>query len=721
METLLEQVKKIDSVEEAESLLYSLTEDIPNIHEAVSFATQWHEGQFRKSGQPYIVHPILVAAIVRHFGGDSQMVFAALLHDVVEDTPCTSETIAEKFSPEIAYLVDGLTKIVEIREEELVPSTSNEKLVTSALSFRKMLLASITDVRVLVVKLCDRVHNMLTLDALSQAKQKRISEETLVVYAPIAHRLGIATIKNALEDLSFQYLLPQEYAKIDSTILGKDQKLQLSLNHFIDKVTRLMLQNGFTDKSFKIEKRIKHHYSIYMKMHRKGISMEEILDLMAIRILVKEPNDCYRVLGIIHQNFNPLISRFKDYIAIPKDNGYQTIHTTVFADSSIIETQIRTFDMHKTAQFGIAAHWKYKGHTGLNPKLKWLDELTMQSEANDNIEEMYELAKDDLYSEDISVFSPKGDLYTLPRSATVLDFAYAVHTEIGDCAKVAFVNKQRTPFLTELKNGDIVRIETGKEHVLRCTWINAVKTAKAKNAMKINCNHKLKELNTLSAKNIISTVFNLNAKQLEPYLADESTQKNLYKSAIDPIHLQEDIVKTKKKILNSTKIIPIISPIRKYKLKQQKFDNIIFYTTQSISKVMFDYCCHPKSGDEIVAFKKGSNAVIHHKFCSHAYELMQEHKPMVFVEWSRQKPNSYKLIVSIENKKGSLAYFLQYLAKIDVNLVTIKLSENENSHAHFFEMVVDVPHKSREQLLNKSNDKYKIIDFIPLDDAYKKI
>ncbi len=721
MDTLLEQVKSIDSVEDAKHLLYSLTEDIPHIQEAVEFALGWHEGQFRKSGQPYIIHPILVASIVRHFGGDEEMVFAALLHDVVEDTPCTSEVIAEKFSPEIANLVDGLTKIIEIREEELLPSTSNEKLITSALSFRKMLLASISDVRVLVVKLCDRLHNMLTLDALLTAKQKRISEETLVVYAPIAHRLGISTIKNALEDLSFYYLMPDEYKKIDTTILGKDQKLQLSLNHFIAKVHRLMLQNGFTEKSFSIQKRIKHHYSIYMKMHRKGISMEEILDLMAIRVLVKDPNDCYRVLGIIHQNFNPLISRFKDYIAIPKENGYQTLHTTVFADASIIEAQIRTFDMHKTAQFGIAAHWKYKGHTGLNPKLNWLNELKTQSEGGDNIEEMYELAKDDLYSEDISVFSPKGDVYSLPRSATVLDFAYAVHTEIGNCAKEAYVNKQRTPFLTELKNGDIIKIETAPQHVLRCSWINAVKTAKAKNAMKLNCNHKLKELNTLTAKNIIQNVFNLKATQLEPFLQEESTLKNLHKSATDPIHLQEDITKIKRAILSSTKIIPIISPIRKYKLKQQTFDNIIFYTTQSIAKVLFDYCCHPKSGDEIVAFKKGSSAVVHHKFCTHANALMEAKEAMYFVQWSTKKPNAYKLIVSIENKKGSLAYFLQYLAKIDVNLVTIKLFDNENSHAHFFEMEVDMPDKSREKLLNNSNEKYKVIDFIPLDDAYKKM
>ena len=219
MDKLLEQIKHINTVDEATSLLYSLTQEIPHIDEAIKYATQKHEGQFRKSGQPYIIHPILVASIVSHFGGDEEMIFAALLHDVVEDTPCTSQEISDEFSPAIARLVDGLTKIIEIREEELVPSTSHEKLVTSALTFRKMLLASISDVRILVVKLCDRIHNMMTLDALTHVKQKRISEETLVVYAPIAHRLGISTIKNVLEDLSFYYLLPHEYMKIDNTVL----------------------------------------------------------------------------------------------------------------------------------------------------------------------------------------------------------------------------------------------------------------------------------------------------------------------------------------------------------------------------------------------------------------------------------------------------------------------------------------------------------------------
>ncbi len=720
MDALLEKVQGIESVEEATALLYSLGDEIPQIYDAVDFATSWHEGQYRKSGQPYIIHPILVASIVRHFGGDAQMVIAALLHDVLEDTPCTSEEISEKFSPEITALVEGLTKIIEIREEALVPSASKQKLITSALSFRKMLLASISDVRVLVVKLCDRLHNMLTLDALHPDKQKRISEETLVVYAPIAHRLGISTLKNLLEDISFKYLLPQEYETLDSTILGKDQKLQLCLNEFIDKITHLMLQNGFREHSFQIEKRIKHHYSIYMKMHRKGISMEEVLDLMAVRVLVQDPNDCYRVLGIIHQNFNPLTSRFKDYIAIPKDNGYQTLHTTVFANSSIIETQIRTFEMHKTAQFGIAAHWKYKGHTGLNPKLEWLNELKTQSEGGENIEEMYELAKDDLYSEDISVFSPKGDLYTLPRGATALDFAYTIHTEVGDHAQYAFINKEKAPFLTQLKNGDIIRIETSSELILRCSWINAVKTAKAKQAMKLQCNQKLKELNTLTATNILATAFNLKSKQLHPCLLDESMQKNLFKSAMDSGHLQEDLLKCKKELLSIRRFIPIISPIRSYKLKKQTFDNLLFYSIQGVSKVLFDYCCHPKSGDEIVAFKKGSSVTVHHKFCSHAQEMMRAHHPMVFVSWARERPNNYRLIVSIENKKGSLADFLQYLAKIDVNLVTIRLSSSEVSHAQFFEMEVEVSQKSQEVLLNNSSQKFKVIDFTPIDDAYRK-
>ena len=719
MNLLIDEIKECKSLDRAVELLFKKTNNDPNIKEAYEFAKRWHEGQFRKSGEPYIIHPVLVAVIVAEVGGDSSMIQAALLHDVVEDTECTIDEIEESFSKEVATLVEGLTKIVQIRDDNLISSSSNERLASSALSFRKMLLASIADVRVLIIKLCDRVHNMLTLDALSDDKQKRISEESMVVYVPIAHRLGIATIKNILEDLSFSYLMPNEYKEIVSMVESRGQDLELSLNSFIDKVSKALMKNGFVDGSFSIEKRLKHYYSIFMKMHRKGITIDEVLDLMAVRVLVEDPLDCYKALGILHQNFTPLISRFKDYIAIPKDNGYQTIHTTLFDNSYVIEVQIRTYKMHNTAQFGIAAHWKYKGYSGLEPKLSWLNELKIQSDEGESLEEMYSLAKDELYSEDISVFSPRGDLFTLPRGATVLDFAYAVHTEVGNCAKEAYVNKKRTPLLSELKNGDIARIVTGDQIVNRCSWISSLRSAKAKNAMKINCKQKLKELNILTAENILLNVFNLRYEQLQPYLKD-SIEKNLFKSAIEHEHLQEDIYKLKKEIIANKRILPIISPIRKYKLKEQRFDDLLFHTISSISKVEFDYCCHPKKGDDIVAFKSSNRALIHHKFCTNAYKMMREHTQMYFVEWDESKDNCYKLIVSIENKKGSLAYFLQYLAKIDINLVTISLSEQENTHARFFEMIVEIPHKQKEKLFQKDNDKYKIIELTAIDDAYKK-
>lgn len=721
MDILLEQIRKINTVDEATSLLYSLTKENRTIQDAVEFSIHYHQDQFRKSGEPYIVHPILVAAIVCAYGGDEQMVVSALLHDVIEDTICQPDEIKEKFGNEVEQLVHGLTKIIELRDEKLLPSTSDEKLISSALSFRKMLLASISDVRVLVIKLCDRLHNMLTLDALSKAKQRRIAEETLVVYVPIAHRLGIATIKNALEDLSFFYLFPNEYQMIDDHISQYQQRFLLELNSFISKVKTLMLKNGFIDGEFEIQKRIKHHYSIYMKMQRKGVSIEEVLDLMAVRILVKNPIDCYRALGILHQNFKPLLSRFKDYIAVPKDNGYQTIHTTVFNDATIFEAQIRTQDMHKTAQYGVASHWKYKGHEGLNPKLEWLSELKNQSDEGENIEHMYELAKDDLYSEDISVYSPKGDVFHLPRGATVLDFAYAVHTEIGDHTRTAFVNKVKTPLLTELKNGDIIRIVLDDQPVLRCSWISSLKTAKAKNSMRINCNHKLKELNTQTAVNILLGIFNLKYESLVPILEQENSCKNIHKSANEVMHLQENIHQLKKAILKNTKFLPIIPPFKKYTLKKQVFDNIVLYAPANYSKILFDYCCHPKRNDEIVAFKKGNDVIIHHKFCSHAAKLMADHEQMVFTRWSTDKPDHYKLIISIENKKGSLASFLLFLAKIDIDLLSIELARSENSHTDYFELVVEIPKKSKEKLLQDLNQKYKIIELVPLDDAYKKI
>ena len=430
------QLAQINSIESAVAKLHSLTQVTPKVQKAIDVATLAHEGQLRKSGIPYVVHPLCVACIVAFYGGDETMLCAALLHDVVEDTLCSLEDVQREFDWDVGHLVDALTKIVEIRNEEL-SSNFNEKLAASALSFRKMLLASIKDIRALVIKISDRMHNMLTLDALPPHKQKRIAEETLMVYAPIAHRLGIASLKSELEDRSFFYIFPQDYKKIEQYIKDNSQSITLKLNEFTQKISMILLQNGFNEKDFTIKSRVKRYYSIFLKLQRKGVSIDEILDLLAVRIIVPTSLECYKVLGLLHLQLKPVVSRLKDYIAIPKENGYQTIHTTIFEGANIYEVQIRTFDMHKSAQYGVAAHWKYKSG-GREPNLEWLNNLQYQ---NDTIEEFYELAKNDLYKEDMVVFSPTGDIYNLPGGAVARDVALAVLRDLGDYAKVAWVNQ----------------------------------------------------------------------------------------------------------------------------------------------------------------------------------------------------------------------------------------------------------------------------------------
>jgi len=718
LEELVEVVKECKQADKAVELLYKYIKPTSSIEKAVAFTVEKHKGQYRKSGEEYVVHPILVCVFVAYLGGDESMVVAGLLHDVVEDTSCSTEEVKAMFGDEVGHLVDGLTKIMEIRDIELIPSDSNDKLIASALTFRKMLIASIRDVRVLVVKLCDRLHNMLTLDALDPLKQRRISEETLVVYAPIAHRLGISSIKNLLEDFSFLYVMPNEYNKIDTYITEHGQQLQLRLNHFISKIKTYMLKEGFIESDFTIQKRIKHYYSIYLKMQRKGVSIEEILDLLAIRIIVRNPIDCYRALGIVHQHFNPLISRFKDYVAIPKENGYQTIHTTVFDDKSIIESQIRTYDMNKTAEYGVAAHWKYKSG-GLNPKLDWLNDLNNQNEDIENIEDFYAIAKDNLYSEDIAVFSPKGDIFTLPRGATVLDFAYEVHTEVGAHADEAFVNKQKVPLLTELKNGDIVKVVTSPEPKYRCSWVNSVKTGKAKSTIQSNCRQKIKDINHKVAIKILAHVFGLSEPKIVEWLEADALTKKIYKATIDSIYLQDIVSGLKTHASRDTLLFPLLKKDR-YGIKKQKFENIVIYSNYHISNVYFDYCCHPKRGDDIVGFKKGTDIFVHHKLCERAAVLMDENEPMVFVKWTKEAPDRYKLIVSLENKKGSLASFLLYLAKMEINLVTIELGKSDDEgHADYFEMILELPDKNINAVRDNLKNKYRIIQFVSVNDAYK--
>lgn len=717
MEALLEKARHVSTIEEAEALLFSYhPTPTQSFYTALDLAKKAHAPQKRKSGEPYVVHPITVGAITALVSNDESMIIAALLHDVVEDTAHEIEEIEALFGEDVAHMVEGMTKIDDIREVQLIPSTSDEKLISSAMTFRKMLLSSIKDIRVLVVKLCDRLHNMLTLDALPEHKQQRISEETMVVYAPIAHRLGISQIKNLLQDISFSYIYPESYAYIENYLQTNSQNLHLKLNDFVANITNLLREQGYPESQFEVFGRVKHHYSIYQKMQRKGVGIDEVLDLIAIRILVKEDIDCYKVLGALHLNYKPIISRFKDYVTLPKENGYSTIHTTLFNDSGIVEVQIRTFEMHRTAEFGVAAHWRYK-EDGRDKKqkvnLEWLESLQYQ---NDSLEEFYTLAKGDLFVDDITVFSPDGDNYTLPRESVVLDFAYAIHSEIGDKAVSALVNRRKASLLTTLKNGDIVRVITNDDAKVHCSWYDSVKTSRAKEGIRTACNQKLKLSDQMASKNILtllaSECSDVSYEEIEKLLDESKFHENAYKLTSNSEMYREVISEIVGKLSERTV---------KCKIPQEiTMEHFRLISNKEIKKVEFDYCCHPKTGDEIVGFYENDEVVIHHKLCREAYKKMKAKEPMVFVAWEDTKTARYQLIVALQNRQGILADLLAKLAKLDLNVLNIELGIQSSDSAEFCKLEVETKEKNLKKLEEKLSKKFRLIEIISLNDAYSK-
>lgn len=724
MDKFLQELKSVSTIEEATQKLFSMVTPTDNIHKAISLASNAHKDQKRKSGIPYIVHPLLVASITAFIdgGGDESMVIVALLHDVVEDTHITLEEVQEDFGSDVAHLVNGLTKISTI-DEEVKTAQSNEKLLSSALTFRKMLISSVHNPKVLFIKLCDRLHNMITLDALHNEKQIRISEETLVVYAPIAHRLGISKLKNLLEDLSFYYIYPQEYQKIDEYIQSNRQSLQIKLNRFIEEVRDIMNKDGIEWKKFRIEHRVKHYYSIHLKMQRKGVSIEEVLDLLAIRIIVQNDIDCYRVLGLLHLHFTPLISRFKDYIALPKDNGYKTMHTTLFHGNAIIEAQIRTEEMDYLAQYGIAAHWRYKGGDKAKDShinLEWLDSL---SDQKNSPEEFYELAKSDLFSEDITVLSPNGDKYTLPRDSVALDFAYEIHSDIGDNASGVLINKVESSLLTILKNGDVVNIIAKDEPRLRCSWINTVKTSKAKNGIRTRCRLRYKEANRLNAHNILMGIFDISQPTTINTIEELDLDRLIDRVPRDLI-VFKNVINKFAKHLGKAKVRPWELMKRGYKVPTLKeIEHFKVYSNKSISSVHFDYCCHPKMNDEIVAFynKESSSMVIHHKLCTDAHKKMKDGEEMLFVKWNSSKVSRYKLIISLQNQKGILAELLIALGKLGLNVISINLGIENSEYADYCYIEVESDDKNNKNTLSEMiSKKFKLIDIKNVEDAYNK-
>jgi len=710
----IEKIKHLHDVDSATKYLYSIIPHPELLEEALKYAQKAHENQFRKSGEPYIVHPILVACIVATITNDESMAISGLLHDIVEDTEITSMDVETKFGKDVAHLVDGLTKIDRIRDSELIPSSSNERIVISALSFRKMLLASTEDVRVLVVKLCDRLHNMLTLNALPEHKQKRISEETLVVYAPIAHRLGISFLKNILEDLSFSYLFKEEKHHIDNYLDSNYHALEIKLNEFKQSINRILVTNGFCEDDFEVLSRVKHRYSIYLKMQRKGVGIEEVLDLLAVRILTQDAVKSYTILGLIHLNFQPLSSRFKDYVAVPKENGYQTIHTTVFYSTAIFEVQIRTYEMHNTAELGVAAHWKYKsGGNGI--KLDWLSNLQYQ---NESVEDFYELVKNDIYSKDISVFSPTGDPFTLPRGAVALDFAYAVHSEVGNKASSCLINKSKASLLSEVHNGDIVKINLSNDIITRCSWIDAVKTSRATTNMRLNCNNRIKEINIKSSINIVATAMSLNKSRVEEWF-DTNHYDTRFTIAYDIESFRNVIYMYTQDISKNNRFKGFLSRHR-FKLKSKIVSGLEVFSVSNITDVVFDYCCHPKAGDEIMAFLEKSKVHVHHKMCKSSAKMLDENQPMVFIRWEKEIIYQYNLIVSLHNEKGALAEFLAYLVKLDIDIGSIELGKRSSDYIKYCEIGFNSKEGNINSLRSKIENNIKVIHLIRKDDAYKK-
>ena len=717
MNLFFKELKLVNTIEGAIKELEKQIDISPKLYEIIDFIIEAHEGQFRKSGEPYSVHPILVATITSTFSKDEDVIATALLHDVVEDTPFTLEFVEEKWGKNVSNMVKGLTKVADIREENFITSkdSSNTKIVQAALTFRKMLIASIDDPRVLIVKLCDRLHNMLTLAVLPQHKQRRIAEETLVVYVPIANRLGISTLKNELEDLAFFYIYPDEYKKIDDFLKENEQAMQLSFNTFIAITKNLLEKNGFEENEIKIYSRIKHHYSIYLKMQRKGITIEEVLDLFAIRILVPSDIDCYKALGHIHLEFKPLVSRFKDYIATPKENGYKTIHTTVFYNSKIYEIQIRSFDMNSVAEYGIAAHWAYKNgekNSSSSSNLNWLKSLEF---SNDNIEEFYNETKENLFNDEIIVYSPKGEVFILPIGSTAYDYAFAVHTNVGKKAISCYINKIKKPLLTVLKSTDIIQIELGNEAIIRCSWIDMVKTSRAKKQLKFLCMQRQREIDELAGKNIINTIFSRYYNDiLEHYPV-----KGLYKVPTNLPFLKNAKQIVEKKVLKEKGIMGRFK-IFTSKIKEFKFDNMLIYSNFNINSISFDHCCHPKFGDDIIAFRNSHNAIIHHKMCDKAYSKIKENEQMLYCEWAKNSVFQYKMLISIPNTKGELAKVLAYLSKSDFYILACNFGRQKHSYIQYCDIEFEINNSNVDEVRQIVEKNIKVIDFMSKKDAYNK-
>ena len=702
---------------------YHPSTDISMVEKAYRIASRAHEGQVRKSGEPYIIHPLCVAIILADLELDKETIVAGLLHDVVEDTVMTQEELAHEFGDEVALLVDGVTKLGQL-------NYSADKVEVQAENLRKMFLAMAKDIRVILIKLADRLHNMRTLQYMKESKQKEKARETMDIYAPIAQRLGISKVKTELDDLSLKYLKPDVYYDLVEKINLKKSEREQFVQSIVDQVKKHMDQAGI---SAEVNGRVKHFFSIYKKMVNQDKTLDQIYDLFAVRIIVDTVKDCYAALGVIHEMYTPVPGRFKDYIAMPKPNMYQSLHTTLIGpNGQPFEIQIRAFEMHRTAEYGIAAHWKYKeASDGKKPpaqqeeeKLSWLRQiLEWQRDMSDNREFLSLLKSDlDLFNENVYCFSPAGDVKTLPQGSTTVDFAYSVHSAVGNKMVGARVNGKLVPIEYQIQNGDRVEIITSQNsRGPSRDWLKIVKSTQAKNKINQWFKQELKEDNILKGKEMLNNYAKLKGKVLgeltKPRYIEAVLKKYGFRdwdsvlAALGHGGLKEGQILNKlvdayekehKKEITDEKVLEAAAEAREKLPITKEKGGIVVRGIDDVA-VRFAKCCSPIPGDEIVGFvTRGRGVTIHRTDCINVMNLSESDRArLIDAEWQGSEVTSglytAEINVYANNRMGLLVDISRIFTERKIDLAGINSRTSKQGTATI-SLTFDV--HSKEELAN---------------------
>ena len=681
-------------------------DECDQIMKAFTLADKAHEGQFRASGEPYIMHPLAVAEILAHLQIDHITLIAALLHDVVEDTEYTKEDIEKLFGAEVAFLVDGVTKLNQFQYE-----TKEDRQMEN---YRKMILAMAKDVRVVVIKLGDRLHNMRTLKHMRSDKQKRIAKETLEIFAPLAHRLGIFNVKWELEDLSFRYLEPDKYYDLVDQMKQKRQAREDIVNETMEQLTKALGEAGIKAD---IKGRPKHFYSIYKKMKKDNRDLSQIYDLLAVRVIVDTVPDCYAVLGIAHSIWKPLPYRFKDYISMPKSNMYQSLHTTVIGTmGQPVEIQIRTWEMHRVSEYGVAAHWRYKeGNKGadkeFDQKVAWLRQV-LEWQDTSNPKELVNALKLDVFSGEVFVFTPKGDVVKLPIGSVPLDFAYRVHTDVGHRCVGAKVNGKIVPLDYTLQNGDIVDIITSKTGKPSLDWLNIVGSSESKNKIRNWFKRENKEENIekgLEALEREAKRLNYSWKELccdnriqqVVKQLKSNTENELYAACgyggipVSTVLLRlVELYKKSKEHEDARKTTEqIIEKLKVQGAKKAKNGTGVLVKGEPGVMVRMAKCCNPVPGDDIIGYiTRGRGVSVHRSDCTSLGHTPEDLERMIEVSWDEASSESFHVGIDIQayDRSGILMEVMAVLSELKITITNMNAKVLENTKNVMINIVVEI-------------------------------